>query len=392
MDYGRYFVINRGRQYGKTTTLEALRRYLKDDYTVLSLDFQQMGREDFADAVTFVQAFSKKLCKAFDHVQAKDKEKLQGMLSDFRNNSSDAKMSELFECLGSLCKASLCPIVLMIDEVDSASNNQVFIDFLSQLRSYYLKRDEIPTFHSVILAGVYDIKNLKLKLRTESEHQYNSPWNIAAKFKIDMSFSPVQIASMLDEYENDHHTGMDVQAIANVIYQYTSGYPVLVSSICKCIDEELPDEEKSEDLSRLWTQEGIAKAVTIILKESSTLFEHMTKQLDTYEDLYKIVEDIIYCVKRIPFSPEEKSIHIGTMFGFLKEENGHVAIANRMFEMCLLNMFMAKESINSEVYAQGGSDRIGFINHNMLDMDFVSIPKADYQRHRKLLYGSTDKG
>lgn len=385
VDYGSYFVINRGRQYGKTTTLEALRRYLKDDYTVLPLDFQQMGREDFADAVTFVQAFSKKLCKAFEHVQAKDKEKLQGMLSDFRNNSPDAKMGDLFECLGSLCKASLCPIVLMINEVDSASNNQVFIDFLSQLRSYYLKRDEIPTFHSVILAGVYDIKNLKLKLRTESEHQYNSPWNIAAKFKIDMSFSPVQIASMLDEYENDHHTGMDVQAIANVIYQYTSGYPVLVSSICKCIDEELPDEEKSEDLSRLWTQEGIAKAVTIILKESSTLFEHMTKQLDTYEDLYKIVEDIIYCGKRIPFSPEEKSIHIGTMFGFLKEENGHVAIANRMFEMCLLNMFMAKESINSEVYAQGGSDRIGFINNNMLDMDFVSIPKADYQRHRKLL-------
>lgn len=26
----------------------------------------------------------------------------------------------------------------MIDEVDSASNNQVFIDFLAQLRGYYL--------------------------------------------------------------------------------------------------------------------------------------------------------------------------------------------------------------------------------------------------------------
>lgn len=41
--------------------------------------------------------------------------------------------------------------------------NQVFLDFLSQLRAGYIDRDLEPTFKSVILAGVYDIKNL-LKL------------------------------------------------------------------------------------------------------------------------------------------------------------------------------------------------------------------------------------
>ena len=50
---GSYFVINRGRQYGKTTTLAALEEALKDDYVVLSIDFQQMGTEDFANASTF---------------------------------------------------------------------------------------------------------------------------------------------------------------------------------------------------------------------------------------------------------------------------------------------------------------------------------------------------
>ena len=49
----------------------------------------------------------------------------------------------------------------------------------------------------MIFAGVYDIKNLKLKLRTEEEHQYNSPWNIAADFDIDMNFSTDQITDML---------------------------------------------------------------------------------------------------------------------------------------------------------------------------------------------------
>ena len=87
----------------------------------------------------------------------------------------------------------------------------------------------------------------------------------------------------------------------------------------------------------------------MILKENPLLFESMAKQLDTYENLRMIIEDIIYRGKRIPFSLEKKTINLGVMFGFIKEENGHVAISNRIFEMVLLNMFMAKEAITSEV-------------------------------------------
>lgn len=83
-------------------------------------------------------------------------------------------MDTLFERISRMCETAKRPIVLMIDEVDSASNNQVFIDFLAQLRGYYLDREKRPIFHSVILAGVYDIKNLKLKIRPDEEHQYNS--------------------------------------------------------------------------------------------------------------------------------------------------------------------------------------------------------------------------
>ena len=55
----------------------------------------------------------------------------------------------------------------MIDEVDNASNNQVFLDFLAQIRAQYIERDIQPTFQSVILAGVYDIKNLRRKIRPD---------------------------------------------------------------------------------------------------------------------------------------------------------------------------------------------------------------------------------
>lgn len=62
-------------------------------------------------------------------------------------------------------------VILIIDEVDKSSDNQLFINFLGILREKYLRRidDEDVSFKSVILAGVYDIKNLKLKLRPDEE-------------------------------------------------------------------------------------------------------------------------------------------------------------------------------------------------------------------------------
>ena len=61
VDYGSYFVINRGRQYGKTTTLRALEEYLKEEYIVLSLDFQEIETASFADSIVFSHTFAKKL-------------------------------------------------------------------------------------------------------------------------------------------------------------------------------------------------------------------------------------------------------------------------------------------------------------------------------------------
>ena len=58
VDYGSYFVINRGRQYGKTTTLRALEEYLKEEYIVLSLDFQEIETASFADSIVFSHTFA----------------------------------------------------------------------------------------------------------------------------------------------------------------------------------------------------------------------------------------------------------------------------------------------------------------------------------------------
>ncbi len=370
VDRGKYFVINRGRQYGKTTTLLALAEYLKKDYFVLFMDFQKMSTSVFENehkfAVSFTNYFVRELRESYGKTEAIP---LQDLMRCVENEKFD--LNEMFVLFCKLCGECLRqgrPLVLMIDEVDSASNYQVFVDFLALLRGYYLERKNKPTFWSVILAGVYDIKNLKLKLRPNEERKYNSPWNIAAKFSLEMSFSADQIAGMLSEYEEDHHTGMDIYIVSKCIYEYTCGYPYLVSAICKLLDEEIA----------VWSSEGIAEAVKYILKENTSLFDSMVKQLDTYKDLRSMIEEILYQGKQIPFSPLVKSVNLGVMFGFLKEENGHVAVANRVFEMGLLNMFITEEAVESKAFQYGQRDKNQFLKDGRLDMDLVLEKFVEY--------------
>ena len=61
VDNGEYFVINRARQFGKTTTLKALQKFLADEYYVISLDFQYLTDEDFLDSRRFVIAFAQEI-------------------------------------------------------------------------------------------------------------------------------------------------------------------------------------------------------------------------------------------------------------------------------------------------------------------------------------------
>lgn len=188
----------------------------------------------------------------------------------------DYNLRELFEDLSDLCYKSEKKVVLVIDEVDSASNNGVFLDFLSQLRDMYNTRRIKTTFQSVILAGVYDIKNLRSKITTEEGNKLNSPWNVAVDLKSDMSFSVDDIAEMLLDYEKDNQTGMNMQSVSKLIYDYTSGYPFLVSRICKIMDEELDEQEN-------WTDAGVKTAVKELLKESNTLFDDMRKKVSDDE-------------------------------------------------------------------------------------------------------------
>lgn len=375
VDDGKYFTINRARQYGKTTTLTALADYLSEDYIVLSLDFQMIGNSKFstehAFSVAFVNYLIRTVNSRLEPVAGIDQSVLDSLGKASKDNALFA-LDEMFPYLSDLCYTAEKPVVLIIDEVDSATNNQVFLDFLAQLRGYYLNRKKVPTFQSVILAGVYDVKNIKRKIRPDEEHKINSPWNIAADFKVDMSFSEDGIAGMLRDYESDQHTGMDVKEIAGLIYDYTSGYPFLVSRLCKLMDEDVAGSAGFPDMATVWTKTGFLEAVKLLLSEKNTLFESLMEKLLDYPNLEKKLYSILFNGDNIVYSPFDESIDMALMFGFVKKSGGTVMIANRIFETILYDYFLtAGDSQQNGIFKAAAQNKSQFIRGGHLDMELV---------------------
>ncbi len=372
IDRGDYFTVNRARQFGKTTTLKALRRYLKNEYQVLSLDFQKLSHKDFETERAFVEALAREILKKLYLM----KEVPDGIVNGFRQftqeNNFSLKLAILFECFSKWCQKSEKPVVLIVDEVDSATNNQVFLDFLAQIRGYYIDRDEAATFQSVILAGVYDVKNLKRKFVTDGEHRVNSPWNIAADFNVDMSFSSRDIAGMLEEYEASYKTGMDIEVMSDMIYDYTSGYPYLVSRICKLIDERIAGD-RDYNKSDAWTEEGLQEALKILLTERNTLFESLIAKLTEYPELRKLLYMLLFEGSVISYNPLNKSIEVAEMLGFVVNRYGNAVVSNRIFETILYNWFLSEESVGNEIHKAALQDKNQFIREGDLDMELELI-------------------
>lgn len=376
IDRGEYFTINRARQYGKTTTLRALYRYLQNDFYVVLIDFQTFGAGEFEDEHVFSLSFSESFLWELKQNHLPDSEKLTAAMEKIEARIDAAhgnyRLKKLFMDLSNICAAADKPVVLMIDEVDSASNNQVFLDFLAQLRAYYINRDRMPTFQSVILAGVHDVKNLRRKLRPEDEHKINSPWNIASDFNIDMSFSAGEIAGMLREYEDDYHTGMDIPDMAKGIYDYTSGYPFLVSRLCKLMDEEVCGSDGFETRSKSWTKAGLNEAVKRILEEKNTLFESLSGKLITYPEMNLMLESLLFTGKNIAYNADNIMIDTAAMFGFVKNQNGTLMIANRIFETRLYNYYLSTADMQKkDIYAASLLDRNQFITDGRLNMRLI---------------------
>ena len=370
IDGGAYFTINRARQFGKTTMLQMIRRKLSDKYLIIKTSFEGLGDESFKSIPEFVNTFCSLMTNFLQNI---GEEQIVWKFFDHKDLTSFEELSKVITCF---CESSPKPVVLLIDEVDKSSDNQMFLNFIGMLRNKYLERNEGlgNTFHSVVLAGVYDIKNLKLKLRPDAEKKYNSPWNIAADFNVDMTFHPEEIAQMLNDYENDVHTGMDIKAISEEIYKYTTGYPFLVSYICKKIDEEFDQE---------WTSESIVKAVKVLVQGNSTLMDDLSKNLENNPEFREFMYSVSVNSVSYSFSLLNPMVNMGNMFSYIRDKNGRVVIHNLIFEEALFLYFTLDYTIKNN--AKLSPFQLNYVRNGKLNMEHVVTRFADlmHQEYRK---------
>ena len=366
VEKGKYFAINRPRQYGKTTMLYLLSDALRQsgDYIVLNTSFEGIGDAIFNDEPTFASGFVRVLGR-YATAYAPN-------LADWIKEQSEKidSLELVADFITEMVIKADKKVILLIDEVDKSSNNQLFISFLAMLRNKYLERETFPTFHSIVLAGLYDVKSLKVKLRPDEEAKYNSSWNIAADFNVVMELLPHEIVPMLQDYAQEQNVTMDFQAVADALFYYTSGYPFLVSAMCKIMDEDIMPK-KAE---RVWTEFDIETAADKLIKapRSTTNFDTLIKNLENDAELYRLVYKLVIENEHFNYNIHDPLIHFALQHGIVSEGPEGLMIQNRIYREIIAN-YMTSKTMTSGQSLYIGTSEPYLLANNALDMRKVLL-------------------
>ena len=371
---GFYFAINFPRQHGKTTMKALLAKEFKkhDDYLVISTSFEGISDESFKS--------EKNLCRAFLGLLSEEFEYTDLSLSEFFTKQEEAITSfkELERFISKWISSLNKKVILMIDEVDKASNNQVFLSFLGSLRDRYLSSMEksFSIFHSIVLIGVHDVKTLKLKLRPNENGKLNSPWNIAESLNTKFTFSADEISPMISDYAQEHNFVVDADLIAKKLFYYTSGNPFLISQMCKVIDEQLVSDHQ-----RAWIIDDIDKAYKYVtnLAYTNTNFDDLYKNLENNESLRNLVKRVAVDGDNITFDLGNSTVSIGSTYGILStSSSGKCDISNKVYEFRVVNYLISRENVNksfSDLYLESRFTVNGKLNLDLILQKFQLFMK-----------------
>ena len=383
IEYGEYFSILGGRQYGKTTTIHLLTQIIekREDYLLIETSFEGVGDSIYENEKTFSKGFLMNLYYKTKRINKEIAEIFRKASEQMTNFDSLSDFISIFN------KNQNKKVVLIIDEVDQSTNSQIFLRFLGILRDKYLLRnkDKDTSFHSVVLAGVHDIKTIKLKLRPNEEKKLNSPWNIAADLNVDLSFKPNQIETIFDDFLTEHtNVKIPKKEIAEKIYYYTHGYPFLVSKMCKIIDEIII--KKREDKN--WYLKDVETAFKKITYGgyTTTLFQSNAKNLQNNDKLFQFIYEILIANESKDYIEDDKQVYLAKTYGIIRDDNGKCKIHNRIFSHRFYDLILSILN-NSGKFEPSYSD-FKYFKGNNIDLEYILLR---FQSFFKENYSHTDQ-
>ena len=280
----RYFVLHAPRQTGKTSALIALRNLLNrgaaGDFRCVDVNVEvgQVARDDVARGIRAI------LSSLATSARLLGDDYPDGIWPDIltKVGPEDA----LKELLTRWCVANPVPLVLLVDEIDSLVGDTL-LSVLRQLRAGYQQRPEgFP--QSVVLCGVRDIRDYRIRSSTGEVIAGGSPFNVAAKSLRMEDFTEAETRALMAQHTEE--TGQRFSAAAlDSVWTQTRGQPWLVNALCAgaCFDNKA-----GRDRSRTIEVDDIYAAREELILSRRTHLDQLAHKLEEAR-VRRVVEPIL---------------------------------------------------------------------------------------------------
>ena len=280
----RYFVLHAPRQTGKTSTLIALRDLLNSgsagNFRCVHIDSEvaQVARDDTEGGIHAILSMmaSQALLLGDDYLE----DVWPDMLA--KAGPHDALRGVLMHW----CLADPTPLVLLVDEIDSLVGDTL-LSVLRQLRAGYTHRPEgFP--QSVVLCGVHDVRDYRIRSTEGEIIAGGSPFNIVAKSFRMCDFTEAETRALMAQHTEE--TGQRFsEAAQGAVWTQTRGQPWLVNALCAgaCFEDKA-----GRDRSRTIEEDDVYAAREALILSRRTHLDQLAHKLEE-ERVRRVIEPIL---------------------------------------------------------------------------------------------------
>ncbi len=280
-----YFILHAPRQTGKTSTLKALQDHLNSgaegDYRCLYVNIEagEAWSEDIREAMAgILDALAGRARRVLGD------DSLEGIVGKVLAGGRPA--TALWSTLQRWTESDLRPLVLLIDEIDSLVGDTL-LSVLRQLRSGYDERpDGFP--HSVVLCGVRDLRDYRIRTSTGKIVVGGSAFNISADSLRLGDFGRAEVEALVGQHTAETGQKFGPEALERVWTQ-TQGQPWLVNALCH---EACFKSPQGRDRSRVITEDDILAAQEVLIQGRVVHLDQLADKLQE-ERVQRVVEPML---------------------------------------------------------------------------------------------------
>ena len=192
----------------------------------------------------------------------------------------------LKELLGRWCEAVPTPLVLLIDEIDALVGDTL-LSVPRQLRAGYEYRpDGFP--QSIVLCGVRDIRDYRIRSSSGEVIAGGSPFNVAAQSLRLGDFSKQETRDLMAQHTEETKQRFSTAA-QDAVWTQTRGQPWLVNALCAaaCFDDKA-----ARDRSRPIEKDDILAAREALIVGRRTHLDQLAHKLSEAR-VRRVVEPIL---------------------------------------------------------------------------------------------------